>query len=158
MIGTTSSTVAATAQEITTTTFPGPVHHIWGEAGGYGNPDAGLDWEIVVGRPEEIPDGQFMDDEQANKLVAVLVDVTNVGSIAFDISPVYFTLQDTDYFMYDFGVTLQDSKQELPPMKVDIGQKISGYVVFEIPEESVPLAVFCDPSMGMYDSQITWSD
>jgi hypothetical protein len=132
---------------------------LWREPARYVNPEKNSEWEVTLYAPEDIPDGLGMDNKDANKLVAMLVEMTNSGGTVIDVNPGWFSLQDSENFVHDWAIVSQNSKADFKSMNVNPAQTVKGYVVFEIPESAAPKSGLYDPIAGMGESSLTiWSN
>jgi len=142
-----------------TTTVRQPGHLGWGESAGVMDDAAHAALDVTVYPPEVIPDGSRMKNKEADKLVAVLVEVGNSSpnGKTFDVLPTtWFFLKDADGVLYHCQLNLQEGKHEFPAGPVSRDHSTRGYVVFEMPEGAQPEAVLCAP-LGS-DPLLTWSD
>lgn len=91
--------------------------------------------------PGPVPDDDFFGPEEGNRWVTL--DITQEASGGEDSAgPWDFTVQDEDGFIYEW--TFGEAEPEFPTVQLANGQRVRGYLTFEVPEEAVLVAVYAD--------------
>ncbi len=88
-------------------------------------------------------DSEYFDAEPGNRLVAV--DITQEGIEDGDpYNPFYFFIQDEDGYVYMPGFIGADVDPRLGSGELLTGQKVRGWVSFEVPEKATLVAVLVE--------------
>lgn len=91
--------------------------------------------------PAEEPEDEFFGPEEGNRWV--VLDITQEAAGGEDSAgPWDFTVQDEDGFIYEW--TFGEAEPEFPSVQLADGQRVRGYLTFEIPEDAVLVAVYAD--------------
>lgn len=91
--------------------------------------------------PGPVPDDDFYGPDEGNRWVTF--DITQQASGGEDSAgPWDFTVQDEDGFLYDW--TYGGATPEFPTVQLANGQRVRGYLTFEVPEDAVLVAVYAD--------------
>lgn len=156
---TTTTMRATTTTQATTTTALRPSVIPWGEVGTYTNSETGAMWDVILYAPEDFPDGSYMEDAAANRVVGILAEIRVTGNVPVEVNPTMVSIQDSDNFVYTYGYFGGSNKQELGMMTVNPGQVVKGYVLFAVPEAATVQAGLYDPSYGLgNNSLLIWGD
>ena len=91
--------------------------------------------------------GSLYQPESGRKLVAVQLVVGNVSGIPIWTNPYNSTLVDTDGFTYRPQLGARDGGQ-LEMVELDQGQRVWGWIPFQIPEEAKPRGIKYELSWG----------
>ncbi len=87
------------------------------------------------------PEDGFYGPEEGNRWVTL--DITQQASGGEDSAgPWDFTVQDADGFIYEW--TYGEKKPEFGSVQLADGQRIRGYLTFEVPEDAELVAVYAD--------------
>ena len=99
-----------------------------------------------------------MADPELDRLVALPVEIENTGERAVDILPDWFELEGEDGLVYKRAPLTDSPVRLLEPTSAAPGEKVTGYVVFEVPEDVQITAAACDISTGATPgARVTWS-
>jgi len=87
----------------------------------------------------------FASIGEGNKLVAIEVVIGNSGSAPISVNSYYAELIDADGFVYQPGILVLDSDIELDTVTLFKGEKVKGWIPFEIPQEAIPSLLIYKP-------------
>jgi hypothetical protein len=92
------------------------------------------------------PGQQFLKPEPGNQFVAVLVEIEGIDADGASYNPFYFSVKDPDGFEYNFNAfgkepQLQSGNQLAP------GDKVTGWVTFEVPKKAKRLTLVYSPDV-----------
>ena len=79
----------------------------------------------------------------------VAVDITQVGLV--DEAPynrLYFSVQDSDGYVYDYSFARADIEPNLRSGELAKGQKVRGWVTFELPESAILVSILVQETFG----------
>jgi hypothetical protein len=83
--------------------------------------------------------GMFYKAKKGYKLVAVEIVVGNVSGETLSVSPLYTILVDSNGFVYELELVGRDG--QLAAVHLNTGEKVKGWVAFEIPEDATPASI-----------------
>jgi hypothetical protein len=108
-------------------------------SGGCGGP-AWKDYSIQAVELRQAPKLEFLRARVGMKFLEVRFDFENGGNDPVTLRAIDFALRDTAGTLYPFSAQVLDMGQPAGQAQVDMqpGLKLSGSVVFQIPERSVP--------------------
>ena len=91
--------------------------------------------------PGPEPEDEFFGPEEGNRWI--VLDITQEASGGQDSAgPWDFKVQDEAGFLYDW--TFGEAEPEFPSIELADGQRVRGYLTFEVPEDAVLVAVYAD--------------
>lgn len=95
---------------------------------------------IAVAVEDPASPGRLYTAKPGKKLVAIEVIIGNVSGESFSSNPLYATLVDTEGFTYEpeLGARAQG---QLAMLDLNPGEKVRGWIAFEVPEGAVPASV-----------------
>ncbi len=102
-----------------------------------------MDWESTADLSS--------DPAEGNQYVVFDVTITNVGDEDFPYNSFFFTLKDSEGFEYDRGFVIGGPGQELSSGRLDPGDKIRGWMIFEVPIEVEGLKAIYVPLIAFRD-------
>lgn len=85
------------------------------------------------------PPGRIYEPTEGKKLVAVEIIVGNVSGKQIGTNPMDATLIDKDGFAYRCELAGRDGQLEL--VDLDPGEKVKGWIAFEIPPRAIPASI-----------------
>ena len=91
------------------------------------------------------------DPADGNQYVAFDVTISNVGDDDFPYNSFFFTLKDSESFEYERGFVIGGPGQELNSGRLDPGDKIRGWMIFEVPIEVEGLKAIYTPLIAFRD-------
>lgn len=153
---TTSSTAPATT---TASSTPTGDRAAWGEPLAFDDVTQGISLVVMLGVPEDVPDSEMgMADPELDRLVALPIEVENLGSAVVEVLPEWFELEGDDVVVYE-AAPLTDSPVELlAPSEVAPGGEVAGYIAFEVPEAVQIVTGACEIGAGVTPGgRLTWS-
>ena len=132
---------------------------IWGQALHCTGLGDGVALDVVLRSPENVPDAEMgMADPELDKLVAVPVEIENTGESATELSLDWFEIEGDDGVKYQRAPVNDSPVALLQAGTVAPGESVSGYVVFEVPEEvAVDAGAFDATSGAEPGARLTWS-
>jgi hypothetical protein len=80
--------------------------------------------------------GMFYKADEGKKLVAVEIVVGNITGKQISVNPLYASIVDTDGFAYSLELAAVDD--QLITTAIDVGEKVRGWVAFEVPITAEP--------------------
>ncbi len=83
--------------------------------------------------------GMFYEAKKGYKLVAVEIVVGNVSGETLSVNPLDTILVDSNGFVYK--PTLAGRDRRLTAVHLNTGEKVKGWVAFEIPEDAIPASI-----------------
>lgn len=114
---------------------------------------------ITVSDPSEVEvDGNsIFTPAEGNKYVQVKVMIENKGSDSVNSNPLNYTMVDAEGFSYTPNL-FTDADQTLESVTLSSGRKTTGYIVFEVPAETVltEAAVVYEPFLNFGDANVAW--
>ena len=132
---------------------------VWGEALQCTGPGHGVSLSVVLHSPENVPDSEMgMADPELDRLVALSVEIENTGESGVELSLDWFEIEDADGVKYK-RAPLSDAPVALLQVgTVAPGERATGYVVFEVPEDvAVEAGAFDTTSGAESGARLTWS-
>ena len=82
----------------------------------------------------------FYEAEEGQKLVAVEIVVSNIEGETITVNPLNATLVDDEGFTYGAELAARDGGQ-IEVMDIAPGEKVRGWIPFEIPENAKPTSI-----------------
>ena len=102
-------------------------------------------WLTALTVQDPATPGMFATIGEGNKLVAIEVVIGNSGSAPISVNSYYAELIDADGFVYQPGILVLDSDIELDTVTLFKGEKVKGWIPFEIPQEAIPSLLIYKP-------------
>ena len=102
-------------------------------------------WLTALTVQDPATPGMFASIGEGNKLVAIEVVIGNSGSAPISVNSYYAELIDADGFVYQPGILVLDSDIELDTVTLFKGEKVKGWIPFEIPQEAIPSLLIYKP-------------
>jgi hypothetical protein len=103
--------------------------------------EAGPSRYTVNGMEDPGPEDDFYQPDEGNRWVTFDITQEAVSGQA-SASPWDFTVQDEDGFIYEW--TFGAKQPEFSSTQLAVGQRIRGFLTFEVPEDAVLVAMYAD--------------
>lgn len=127
-----ASTTTTTEALTTTTSIKSGYEWIYGEMVDFNGVAITAEAPITDDTPRHLSEGKVG--------WAALITIVNERSEPIDYSPIHYRVVDTEGFNYKYAITLS-SMPELGHDSLAPGQRVKGYVSFELPPSAVPAQV-----------------
>lgn len=105
---------------------------------------------MALALEDPAPPGTLYSPAAGTKLVAVEIEVGNISDEPIGVNPLHAALVDSEGFKH--SVELAGRDHQIATLEINTGERVKGWVAFEVPEEAVPATLHFECHMFAEDT------